>query len=223
MKLHPLLLSASVAFTAGILQLRAAEPEAVWLSSLDLSPITQGWGKAQADKSVTGKPISIGGQKFEHGIGTHAFSLVRVQLSGGSERFSAFVGVDDAASKDQARITFKVLGDGKTLFKSGPMKLGQPAKKVDVDVRGLKTLLLTAEVPEDVSYAHADWADAKLLVTGARPAIVGSPHEEPYVLTPKPARYAAHQRRAHLRRAPGSPVPVHHCGDRRPADDLRGR
>ena len=68
------------------------------------------------------------------------------------------------------------------------MKLGQAAKKVDIEVKGLKLLLLTAETREDVSFAHADWADAKLLVTGARPAIVGAPHEDPYVLTPKPPR-----------------------------------
>ena len=61
----------------------AAEPETVWLSSLDLSPIVQGWGQPQADKAVTGKPLSIGGKQFERGLGTHAVSLVRLLLKGG--------------------------------------------------------------------------------------------------------------------------------------------
>ena len=56
------------------------------LSSLDLSPIMQGWGQPQADKAVTGKPMSIGGKTFERGLGTHTDSLVRLQLKGGSER-----------------------------------------------------------------------------------------------------------------------------------------
>jgi len=166
----------------------AAEPDTVWLSSLDLSPIVQGWGQAQADKAVTGKPLSIGGKRFEHGIGTHAFSLIRLRLNGGSERFSALVGVDDAAGKDQARITFKVRGGGKTLFDSGPMKLGDAPRPVNVDVKGITMLLLSAETGEDISFAHADWADAKVLVTGARPAIVGPPHEDAVILTPKPPR-----------------------------------
>ena len=166
----------------------AAEPETVWISSLDLSPITQGWGQPQADKAVTGKPLSVGGKHFERGLGTHAASLVRLLLKGGSEEFSAFVGVDDAAGSDHARISFRVIGDGKTLFKSGPMKLGQPAKKVEVNVKGIKMLLLIADTPEDISFAHADWADAKLLVTGERPAIVGAPHEDAVILTPKPPR-----------------------------------
>ncbi len=63
-----------------------AEPETVWLSSLDLSPIMQGWGQPQADKAVTGKPLSIGGQKFERGLGTHTDSLVRLQLKRGAEK-----------------------------------------------------------------------------------------------------------------------------------------
>jgi len=188
MKLNLLALSAALTFTISAAPTLATEPETVWLSSLDLSPIMQGWGQAQADKAVTGKPLSIGGKKYERGIGTHAFSLVRLQLNGGSERFSAYVGVDDAAGNDQARITFKVIGGGRTLFRSGPMKLGQPAKKVDVNVAGIKTLLLTAETKEDISFAHADWADAKLLVTGARPAIMGAPHEDAVILTPQASR-----------------------------------
>ena len=81
MKLHPLLLSASLAFTASILQTRAAEPETVWLSSLELSPVVQGWGKAQADKAVTGKPISIGGKNSSTGS-----ALTRTAWCGWSSR-----------------------------------------------------------------------------------------------------------------------------------------
>ena len=98
---HRLLLPALLA--APILSL-AAPSEPIWLSSLDLTPIVQGWGKPQADKAVTGKPLSIAGRKFEHGLGTHANSLVRLELKGGTEKFSALVGVDDAAGNGQASI-----------------------------------------------------------------------------------------------------------------------
>jgi alpha-galactosidase len=182
------ILIAVFALTALAPQIQAAEPETVWLSSLDLSPIVQGWGQPQADKAVTGKPLSIGGKKFDRGLGTHTDSLVRLQLNGGSEKFSAFVGVDDAATSDHARISFRVIGDGKTLWRVGGMKRGQPARKVEVDVKGVKMLLLIADSRGDIAYGHADWADAKLLVTGARPAIVGPPKEEAVILTPKPPR-----------------------------------
>jgi alpha-galactosidase len=188
MKLNPLTLSAALALILSAAHALAGEPETVWISSLDLSPIAQGWGQAQADKAVTGKPMAIGGQKFERGLGTHADSLVRIDLKRGAVKFLALVGVDDAAGSDHATLAFRVIGDGKTLFKATGMKLGQAARKVDVDVKGIKMLLLLADSGGDVSYGHADWADAKLLVTGERPVIVGSPREEAVILTPKPAR-----------------------------------
>jgi hypothetical protein len=70
MKLNLFTLSAALALTTLTTRTLAAEPETVWLSSLDLSPITQGRGQPQADKAVTGKPLSIGGKKFERGLGT---------------------------------------------------------------------------------------------------------------------------------------------------------
>ncbi len=161
--------------------------ETVWISELNLAPIIQGWGRPQADKAVTGKPLSIAGQKFERGLGTHADSRVRIDLKGAAEKFSGFAGVDDGASKDTARILFKVIGDGKTLWKAGPMKLGEPAQPFDLDARGIKTLLLIADSSgHGVSYAHADWADAKLLINGERPVIVGPPQEAAEILTPQP-------------------------------------
>jgi alpha-galactosidase len=188
MKLNPLTLATALALVALGTQAPAAQPETVWLSSLDLSFIVQGWGQPQADKAVTGKPISIGGKTFEHGLGTHADSIVRLQLKGGTERFTAFVGVDDAATSDQANITFQVMADGKRLVRSPAMKRGQAAKKVDVDVKGVKMLLLIASSKGSTSFAHADWADAQLLVTGARPVIVGAPKEAAIILTPKAPR-----------------------------------
>ena len=188
MKLNPLTLSAPLALTMLTTQALAAGPETVYISSLDLTPIVQGWGQPQADKAVTGKPLSIGGKTFERGLGTHADSVIRLQLEGGSERFTALVGVDDAATSDQATITFRVVGDGKTLWKSAGMKRGQPAQKAEVNVEGIKKLLLLADSNGDISFGHADWADAKLLVNGARPVIVAVPHEDAVILTPIPPR-----------------------------------
>src|ERR1019366_2991908 len=128
MKLNLFTPSAALALTLLTSRTLAAEPETVWISSLDLSPITQGWGQPQADKAVIGKPLSIGGKTFDRGLGTHTDSRVRLQLKGGAEKFVASVGVDDAATSDQATIVFRVVGDGKTLWKSPGMKRGQPAQ-----------------------------------------------------------------------------------------------
>jgi alpha-galactosidase len=177
-------LAASFAiFLAG----HAFAAESVWLSSLEVGKTQQDWGKAQADKSVDGNSLTVAGTKYEHGLGTHAASLLYVNLNGGSTRFSASVGVDDEVTGEPIGIRFLVIGDGRELWKSGVMKKGQAAEKVDIDVTGVKTLVLIVENEGDnVNYDHADWADAKFEVSGEKPVAMRAPREEKVVLTPKP-------------------------------------
>lgn len=46
--------------------------QTVWLDELDLSSATQGYGLPAKNKSVEGHPLTIGGQTFNRGFGTHA-------------------------------------------------------------------------------------------------------------------------------------------------------
>jgi len=183
-------LPALVGVAVGLLACSAAA-ETVWLDSLDIRKVEQDWGAPKAKQSVDGNPLSIAGQKFERGLGTHAASVLCVDLKGGAERFKAFVGVDDEVKKNPAAsVEFLVTGDGKLLWKSGVMKAGQPAQKVDVDLRGGKTLLLKVDPAGDgINYDHADWADAQFEVSGPRPETIQAPlppREPAVVLTPKP-------------------------------------
>ncbi len=162
--------------------------ETVPLSTLDLHKMKQGWGEAKIDRSVTGKPLTIGGQTFEHGVGTHAVSVLYVHLGGGTRRFSAKVGVDSSQVGKPGSVEFRVIADGKTLFKSGVMKPGDAAKTVDVDLTGGKTLiLLVGSAGDGIAFDHADWADAKFVVTGDKPKAIDAPREEAVILTPKPS------------------------------------
>jgi len=68
--------------------------------------------------------MSIGGQRFDRGVGTHAHSALWVRLDGGTERFQARVGVDDAAGNPNGSVNFRIVGDGRKLWESGLMKTG---------------------------------------------------------------------------------------------------
>jgi alpha-galactosidase len=152
--------------------------ETVWLSSLDLKQMTTGWGVAQADRGVAGQPLGIGGKKFARGVGTHATSKLRVELSGKADRFLAQVGVDDGAGT-QSSVEFIVLGDGRVLWKSGVMRGGTPATPVEVDLGGVRTLELRATDGGDgASHDHADWADARIVMKeGATTPVALAPYE----------------------------------------------
>lgn len=160
--------------------------ETVWLDALDLSSMRQGWGTPQINRSIRERPLAIGGQTFERGVGTHANSTYRLNLNGGTERFTASVGMDDHAN-GPGSVVFQVVADGKRVFHSGVMKPGQAARGVDVELRGVKTLvLLVTDAGDGVQFDHANWADARFIVSGAKPVPHVVPPEAPYLLTPRP-------------------------------------
>src|SRR5580693_4177119 len=67
----------------------------VWLDDLDISKTTQGWGDPHKNQSVEGNALSLQGKTFDHGLGTHADSILYVRLGGAAKSFSATVGLDD--------------------------------------------------------------------------------------------------------------------------------
>ncbi|RYZ30161.1 MAG: alpha-galactosidase [Chitinophagaceae bacterium] len=145
------------------------EERSVWLSELDLSKMTCVMGIPKINQSIKGEAMQIGGEKFTHGVGTHAYSRMLVDLHGTAKRFSANVGLDDGAYV-HASISFFVVGDKKVLWESGPVKKGEKPRAVNVDLSGVKKLgLLVTVNREDISENYADWADAKIDYLGEKP------------------------------------------------------
>ena len=122
--------------------------------------VTQGWLTTRNDANITGGPLRIAGQRFGHGLGTHAPGEMVFKLDRKHQRFTAAVGVDDAAPK-AGSVVFKILLDGKEAFNSGLVKWGQPAQKIDLDVSATTELrLVVTDGGDGVQGDHADWANA---------------------------------------------------------------
>ena len=135
--------------------------ETVWLDSLDLTTMRQDWGEPQVNRSIRGQPLSLGGKRFERGVGTHASSNYRLMLAGGTRKFEATVGLDDGA-RGPGSVVFQVVADGINVFDSGVMRSNSPPQPVSVDLRGVKSLLLTVtDAGDGFLCDHADWADAR--------------------------------------------------------------
>lgn len=181
-------------FLAGLLAMIAlagttrptSAAELVPLGSLGLGHMRQGWGQPQVDQNVVGKPISIAGQAFAGGVGTHADSCLHLELDGKVERFTASVGVDDE-TQGRGTVRFLVYADGVKRFDSGVMKGGDRAREVNLDLDGVRQLtLLASSAGDDIHFDHADWAEAVFRVAGAAPKAVAGPAEPKVVLTPEP-------------------------------------
>jgi hypothetical protein len=159
--------------------------QSVWLSKLDLSNARQGYGKPGMDRSVNGQPLSISGETFEHGFGTHSIGRLVIDLHGTAAHFHARVGVDDDAKPRVGTVEFSVVGDGKSLWSSGLIKSGEAAKTVDLDLTGIKTMeLRVGDGGDGYDNDHADWADAKIEYAGEAPATVAIKQTEPTIAMP---------------------------------------
>lgn len=204
MRSASLLTGVVVFFTAAAATPHAAD---VPLASLDLAKmkVQPGGGRAgqqtvaQPNRSIDGNPIHIGGKEFAGGVGTRANSVLFIRLDGGAEHFSAMVGADDnpirpapsAAAPPPAPppptpIVFRAVGDGRVLHVSKPVSRGDAPEQFDVDLRGIKTLVLQVTQVDVVRPVTADWADAAFTVNGAAPAAIDIPVEPREILTPKP-------------------------------------
>ncbi len=174
--------------STGVPKSHSAKTETVPLSSLDLEKMGSGWGKnVKITEVVQRQTLSIGGQKFTEGINSRANSVMYIDLGKKAKRFSAYVGIDDKIKWATGSVKFRIYGDSRELFNSGFMKAGETAKKIDVDITNIKTLILTVNsIGARNRRAYADWAEAKFEVVGAKPKAIDRPKEKAVILTPKP-------------------------------------
>ena len=161
--------------------------QTTWVDQLDLSATTQGYGVAQKNKTVDGKTFTIAGKTFDRGFGTHAESSLFIQLSGKATKFTAQVGMDDEVKGHDPASEFVVYGDGKKLWSSGVMHIGDTARSCSVPLVGVQRMeLVVTDGGNGNYYDHADWVNARIESAGAATfASVNLISKVPYILTPK--------------------------------------
>ena len=175
---------------------RRAGRRVLWVDSLDLSPIEQGFGQPQAGRSVDNQPIKIKGVSFVHGVGTHAASEMRIDLKDAATKFISQVGVDDE-TRGKGSVVFEVYVDGKKIASSGLMRGGEAPKTLSADLTGAKQLvLIVTDGGDTIDWDHADWAGAVLFVA---PGATEKP--QTFTIPDAPAPAIVH---------PESPLPAIH-------------
>jgi alpha-galactosidase len=180
----------------------------VWVDDLQLESFSEGIRPVKAITNYKTNPISIGGVQYERGFGSITTSVFSFQVNGNAKRFTAEVGADDEGRKDTP-IRFYVVGDRKILFESGEMKVGDPAKKVDVNLSGIKRVGLL--VIDNIggfrnNVTYCDWANAQFEMIGDSLPRQISNSDERYILTPKPAETPRINSAKVFGASPGNPI-----------------
>ncbi|WP_337041952.1 NPCBM/NEW2 domain-containing protein [Emticicia sp. 17c] len=167
----------------------AQHTKVVWLDDLQIQSYSEGLRPVQAKRNYSNDTLRMSGKKYERGLGAQSPCVLAFALNQKAKRFSALVGVDDLGNKD-IPLTFYVLGDGKILFESKEMSIGDAPVKVDVNLTGIKQLgLLVTDKVGGINNkrTYCNWIDAQLEMLGNNmPEHVINPGEK-YILTPQPS------------------------------------
>jgi lysophospholipase L1-like esterase len=146
-----------------------APPAVTYLSDLNWTSMSNGFGPVERDQSIgpdgadDGGAIWINGITYAKGLGTHANAEIVYDLNGAYARFVSQIGIDDGASSPPASAVFEVWVDGAKLFDSGVMNGASPTQSIDINVAGKNTLrLVSADGGNGADWDHADWAMARL-------------------------------------------------------------
>ena len=115
------------------------------------------------DRSVANFPMSLGGTRYDRGLGVQARTELVYAIDGAYDSFAATIGIDDAV-RPRGNVVFRVEGDSRVLFESGPITGRDVPQPVALDVGGIRELTLVVDYGDGMDLSdQADWADARLI------------------------------------------------------------
>ncbi len=162
----------------------SSNTQVINLDEMDLSRMETGWGEIRINKTVDGNTLTVAGVEYERGLGAHSIFKFMVELGGNGKSFRSKVGIDDE-SGPSASVEFFILGDKEVLWQSGLMKSGEPAKQIDISIKGVQKLaLLATDGGDNINYDHIDWIDSRIEFKGEKPVATPPFMGNKYILTP---------------------------------------
>ena len=131
------------------------------LSTLQYEKHTQGWGSIHQNQSIEGNPLTIDGQKFENGFGTHAASETTYDIGGKYSSFRTSFGLDDESLCSEG-VHVEILGDGAVLAQS-PVFQNGVIHTLTANVKGVQKLTLKAIPKDGIDCTHVDFVNSVLI------------------------------------------------------------
>ncbi|WP_018592446.1 NPCBM/NEW2 domain-containing protein [Terrisporobacter glycolicus] len=144
-----------------------------YLSDSEWKSVTTQWGNPRRNTNIKGR-VNGDIKTFEKGFGIHANGKITYDLSGKDyDNFEALLGVDmSVQSNNNSSITFKVVGDDKTLATTNVIKYVDNMTYINVPVKGVNKLVIEVnDGGNGNTLDHGVVANPKLTTNNAKPKI----------------------------------------------------
>jgi hypothetical protein len=136
-------------------------PERDFLFFMPETELRLGWG-ALRDRT----PVSVQGAWSPYGLWLHPnendSSHVAFHIEKRYQRFRGAAAINDWSNGLPTALTFRIMGDGRELWKSSPLQAAGASESFDVDVVGVSKLKLFVDCPGSNFNAHSVWAEPRL-------------------------------------------------------------
>jgi alpha-galactosidase len=121
----------------------------------------------QKNRSSFKTKLGLDGKPFEHGIGVHSNSVIRVWSPEPMATLSAWIGIDDAIVRmmgpGRGNVIFSIRAEGREIFRSPAMRGGKAGIPINVPLHGARLIELHVENNNENHIMNtADWADAAI-------------------------------------------------------------
>ncbi len=153
---------------AELAEIRFRSDRVLFLSSLQpteyaFEPFATTHWPYRVNRSVANRPMRIGDQHFEQGIGVHSQSTLTYDLPDAFSRLAAVIGID-AAVAPRGNVVFRVTVDGKEVFNSGPVTGRDEPRPVNVPIEGARRIQLIVEFGEELDIGdQANWGNVRVI------------------------------------------------------------
>jgi hypothetical protein len=127
----------------------------------------EGTYPARMDQSVFGKPLRVGGQTFDKGIGVHANSRLTFALDGKYKLFRTRYAIDTGGEVGDADVNVRILLDGKVVHEQKDVRAYKTSPVVTVELGDAKELTLEVTAAGVIdAQDRLDWIEPALVRDG---------------------------------------------------------
>ncbi|PHN02721.1 NPCBM/NEW2 domain-containing protein [Flavilitoribacter nigricans] len=144
---------------------------AIKLTDLHWEYASTEWNFVQSGHNVTGGPLNIKGTVYDHGIGTHAKSIILYEIPENTVRFTAFAGLDKGGTRQAGTPTVEFMiatqdptpreiDVRKAIAGTGRISrtMQRQGKELAADITGAEKLyLVVTDAGDNFNYDHGDW------------------------------------------------------------------